>query len=182
MKGMVFTNFLEMVEELFGIDVVDTIIDASDLPSNGAYTAVGTYPHTEMVALLQNLEKETKVPISELLVTYGSYLFGKLAAGYPVMLTDCHSSRDLLLRLDGVVHVEVAKLYPDAQLPRFKALELPNGDLEMTYLSERHLEDLAEGLLRGSLVHFNDNATITRKPQADGSVVFKVCYDENAVT
>jgi pyruvate kinase len=179
MKGMVFTNFLDMVEELFGIDMVDTIIDASDLPSDGSYTAVGTYPHTEMVALLQSLEKETNVPIPELLVTYGTYLFGKLAAGYPMMLTDCQNSRDLLLRLDGVVHVEVAKLYPDAQLPRFQAVELPNGDLEMTYLSERHLEDLAEGLLRGSLIHFKNEATITREPNADGSVVFKVCYSKH---
>ncbi|MGZ0655071.1 heme NO-binding domain-containing protein [Coraliomargarita sp. W4R72] len=176
---MVFTNFLEMVEERFGIDMVDTIIDASDLPSKGAYTAVGTYPHTEMVALLQSLEKEVNVSIPELLVTYGIYLFAKLAAGYPMMLTDCHCSRDLLIRLDGVVHVEVAKLYPEAQLPRFETVELPNGDLEMTYLSERHLEDLAEGLLRGSLVHFNDKATITRHPQADGAVIFKVCYSEH---
>ncbi|HBR92854.1 MAG TPA: hypothetical protein DEA90_01670, partial [Opitutae bacterium] len=68
MKGMVFTNFLEMVEERYGIDMVDTIIDASDLPSNGAYTAVGTYPHTEMVSLLISLEKETGVTVSELLV------------------------------------------------------------------------------------------------------------------
>jgi pyruvate kinase len=182
MKGMVFTNFLEMVEERFGVDMVDTIIDNSDLPSEGAYTAVGTYPHTEMVALLQSLEKETGVAISELLVVYGTYLFGKLAAGYPVMLTDCHCSRDLLIRLDGVVHVEVAKLYPDAELPRFKTVELPNGDLEMTYLSDRHLEDLAEGLLTGSLVHFKDEATITRHPQADGSVIFKVCYAANTDT
>jgi hypothetical protein len=179
MKGMVFTNFLEMVEELYGFDLVDTIIDASDLSSDGAYTAVGTYPHTEMVALLQNLEKETKVPVPELLVTFGTYLFGKLASGYPEMLVDCHNSRELLLRLDGVVHVEVAKLYPDAQLPRFDTVELPNGDLEMTYLSARHLEDLAEGLLRGSLKHFKDEATITRELQTDDFVVFKVCYAES---
>jgi len=176
MKGMVFTNLLLMVEERFGIDMVDTIIDSSELPSKGAYTAVGTYPHTEMVALLESLEKETSISIPELLVSYGEYLFGKLAAGYPVMLTDCHCSRDLLIRLDGVVHIEVAKLYPDAELPRFQTVELANGDLEMTYLSARHLEDLAEGLLRGSLVYFKDPATITRHPQADGSIVFKVCY------
>lgn len=37
MKRMVFTNFLETVEHRFGIDMVDTIIDALKLPSNGAY-------------------------------------------------------------------------------------------------------------------------------------------------
>ena len=42
MKGIVFTEFLEMVEAQFGLDTVDAIIENSDLPSRGAYTAVGT--------------------------------------------------------------------------------------------------------------------------------------------
>ncbi len=179
MKGMVFTNFLDMVEQSFGMDTVDTIIEESNVPSEGVYTSVGTYPHTEMVSLLVALEKNTGIAIPKLLTTYGEYLFAKLAQAYPVMLEGCESSRDLLLRLDGVVHVEVAKLYPDAQLPRFEATELQNGDLEMLYLSDRHLEDLAEGLLRGSFVHFKDSAEITRAEQEDGSVMFTVRYQNS---
>ena len=45
MKGIVFTEFLEMVEDKFSADMVDDIIDDCDLASGGAYTAVGTYPH-----------------------------------------------------------------------------------------------------------------------------------------
>ena len=45
MKGMVFTELLDMVEDKFGIDMVDSIIEDADLPvSKGVYTAVGTYP------------------------------------------------------------------------------------------------------------------------------------------
>lgn len=42
MKGVVFTAFLEMVASQFSEDMVDDIIDAAQLPSGGAYTAVGT--------------------------------------------------------------------------------------------------------------------------------------------
>jgi len=51
MKGVVFTEFLDMVEAKFSADMVDDIIDDAKLASGGAYTAVGTYPHSEMVAL-----------------------------------------------------------------------------------------------------------------------------------
>ena len=32
MKGIVFTEFLEMVEDQFGLETVDDIIEAADLP------------------------------------------------------------------------------------------------------------------------------------------------------
>ena len=51
MKGVIFTEFLGMVADRFSEDMVDDIIEASDLPSGGAYTAVGIYDHGEIVAL-----------------------------------------------------------------------------------------------------------------------------------
>ena len=177
MKGMVFTNFLEMVEEKFSMDVVDTIIEESKVPSGGVYTTVGTYPHSEMVALLQALEKEVSIPIPDLLKVYGKHLFGKLATGYPALISDCSNSRDLLLKLDGVIHVEVKKLYPDAELPRFASTELPDGRLQMHYLSDRHMEDLAEGLLHGCFEHFNESVTMDRVPLEDGTVKFIIQYE-----
>ncbi len=52
MKGIVFTEFIEMVESKFGFDMMDDIIESANLPSGGIYTAVGTYDHTEMVQLV----------------------------------------------------------------------------------------------------------------------------------
>ncbi|MEO0509155.1 MAG: heme NO-binding domain-containing protein [Verrucomicrobiota bacterium] len=174
---MVFTNFLDMVEDKFGIETVDAIIEDSDIPSGGSYTAVGTYPHTEMVALLVSLEKAVSIPIPQLMKVYGEHLFGILANGYPVLLEGCETSRALLKKLDGVIHVEVQKLYPDAELPRFKAIEKPDGKLEMHYLSDRHMEDLAEGLLTGCFLHFNEKANITRESGYDETIVFTISYE-----
>ena len=55
MKGVVFTEFLDMVADRFSPDMVEDIIDDAQLPSGGAYTAVGTYPHEEMVAMADGL-------------------------------------------------------------------------------------------------------------------------------
>ena len=49
MKGIVFTEFLELVEDKFGLETVDEIIQKSDLESNGIYTSIGTYKFSEML-------------------------------------------------------------------------------------------------------------------------------------
>ena len=43
MKGMVFTNFMEMVESQWSLDMADSII--ADAQVSGAYTSIGNYPH-----------------------------------------------------------------------------------------------------------------------------------------
>ncbi len=60
MKGIVFTEFLEMVEDKFGLETVDSIIENSNLPSEGIYTSVGTYDFNEMVSLITSLHKKQK--------------------------------------------------------------------------------------------------------------------------
>ncbi|MBA2648463.1 MAG: hypothetical protein H0U75_02495 [Legionella sp.] len=42
MKGIILTEFLEMVEVMFTAEMVENIIEDANLPNNGAYTDVGT--------------------------------------------------------------------------------------------------------------------------------------------
>lgn len=174
MKGVVFTSFLEMVEEAHGIDMVDTLIDQSDLPSGGSYTAVGTYDHTEIVNLVVTLSKETKTEVPDLLKAFGKYLFGILIRSYPQFGEGISSSLDLLESIEEYIHVEVRKLYPDAELPRFECSRPKDGQLRMLYESSRHFEDLCEGLIQGAIDHYNETATIEREALPDEREVFLV--------
>lgn len=172
MKGIVFTSFLELVEEKFGYDMVDRILIASDLPSGGIYTSIGTYEHQEMVQLVTALSKETGVPVSDLLKTYGIHFFPVLSNGYPHFISDAKSAFDLLGSIEHHIHVEVIKLYPDAELPRFEIRQIDAQTLEMIYKSKRKLADLAEGLIRATFEHYHEQAQIERENLADdGSVV-----------
>ncbi len=74
MKGIVFREFIDMVEASFGDEMVDTIIEACDLESGGAYTAVGTYDHTELVQMVVALSGETGAPVPALVEAFGTYL------------------------------------------------------------------------------------------------------------
>jgi hypothetical protein len=92
MKGMVFTEFLEMVEEQFSPEIADRIVEAADLPSGGIYPAVGTYDHVEMLQLVTQLGQETGLAAPEVIQAFGKYLFGRFVASYPRFFTDVDST------------------------------------------------------------------------------------------
>lgn len=172
MKGVVFTEFLDMVEDKFGYQLVDTIIEEANLPSGGAYTSVGTYPHQEMVALVMGLHKHTQVPVSDLLKTYGKHLFGIFSKSYGHFFQDVQSAFAMLESIENYIHVEVKKLYPDAELPSFKTKRLEKNLLEMIYYSDRKMADLAEGLIESTFEHFNETVIIQKEIlENDGQVV-----------
>lgn len=174
MKGMVFTEFLEMVEDKFGLEVADRIINDSHLPSRGVYTAVGTYPHSEMYTLVGNLSKVSGISVPDLLKVYGEHLFTRFAVGYARFFEGINSTFDFLSQIENYIHVEVLKLYPDAELPRFEVSSHTPEKLELIYTSERKLSDFAFGLISGCLKHFREEDRITlnmKMLKEDGSVV-----------
>ena len=160
MKGLVFTEFMEMVEQTFSADMVDDIIEASDLPSGGAYTSIGTYPHSEMVTLVQSLSKQTGMPVPALVKAFGQYLFGRFVVLYPTFFTNSPDMFDFLDSIENYVHVEVRKLYPDAQLPTFETRREGSQKLIMIYRSQHPFATLAEGLIEGCINHYQTKAQI----------------------
>lgn len=163
MKGIVFTEFLEMVETKWGYEMVDDIIEASDLESNGIYTSVGTYHHSEVVQLLTNLSGKTKIDPALLLKAFGEYLFDTFLKSYPQFFQAEETAFDFLKSIDTHIHVEVLKLYPDATLPKFETEEQEDGTLIMTYKSERKMGALAEGLIEKAIEYYGHPHSIDKR-------------------
>ncbi len=170
MKGIVFTEFLEMVEGTFGPETADGIIEASSLSTGGAYTSVGTYDHHELLRLVGALSAATTQPPPALVKAFGKHLFVRFHAGFPGFFKGVDSAFEFLGRIDGHIHVEVRKLYPDAELPRFECRTLGPRQLEMIYTSSRPFADLAEGLIEGCGEHFRQPMTIERHVLQEGNV------------
>ena len=163
MKGIIFTEFVEMVESRFDPQMADRIIQAAHVPSGGAYTAVGTYDHGEMWSLVAELSKATEISAPELLRDFGQYLFGRFVLSHPRLFQGVRSSFDFLESLDSMIHREVRKLYPDAEVPHFDVLERTHTRMVLLYESARHFADLAEGLMHGCGAHFGERLTIARE-------------------
>jgi hypothetical protein len=172
MKGIVFTEFIDMVEEKFGLEVVDNIITKSKVESNGVYTAIGTYPHNEIIQLVTALSQEIDVPVRDLVKTYGRYLFGTFNKSYPAFFEKCDNAFDFLENVESYIHPEVKKIYPDAELPSFDSTRISETELEMIYSSPRKMFALADGLIEKTLVYYQQKGTVSHKLiKEDGSVV-----------
>lgn len=164
MLGVVFTEFMDLVEARFSAATVDSIIDRAALEHDGAYTAVGNYPHQEMVRLVVALSEHSGIALPDLLELFGHHLFGQLAASHPQMLAERPSLFDLLGRLDDTIHPEVLGLYPNAELPRFRTLERSARHLLLRYDSPRRMEALAKGLINGAADHYGVAIKVTLEP------------------
>ena len=98
MKGIVFREFITMVETQFSLETADAIIADSTLATGGAYTTVGTYPHEEMVELVSHLSTRTAIAIPDLLRAFGHYLFQRFTVIHADYITD-HTSALSVLRM-----------------------------------------------------------------------------------
>lgn len=172
MKGIVFTEFLELVEDKFGLEMVDKIITNSDLESKGIYTSVGTYSFSEMLQLISNLSNFTNISSDDLLLVYGEHFFSVLLRSYPDLIKKYSEPLDLLSSIENHIHVEVRKIYPDAELPSFEILEKSKDSLVMVYKSSRAMHHFGLGLMNKTFDHFNSRANIVlEKIKEDGTEV-----------
>lgn len=167
MKGIVFSQFIELAEATYSPEIVDEIITQCDLPSQGGYTAVGTYDHSELVKLVIALSDKTDTPIPDLMQLFGKQLLVTFTKAYPEFFSECSGVFSFLKTLDNHIHVEVRKLYPDAELPKFSYEEVGEDILIMEYHSERGFADLALGLLHGCVNHYNEKINITKDSLED---------------
>ena len=162
MKGIIFTELLEMAESTFSVSVVEDVLDSVELPSGGSYTSVGTYDHEELLAIVGQLSAQTGVPAGELVSAYGRYLFGRFTVLYPAMFADVECALDFIESVESHIHVEVRKLYSDAELPTIETTRTSDGDLEVFYRSRRPLADVAEALICGCIEHFGSRFDLQR--------------------
>ncbi|GAB4522579.1 MAG: heme NO-binding domain-containing protein [Roseibium sp.] len=178
MKGIVFTEFFDLVDETFGPAVTEaTIVDAG-LPNEGAYTGVGNYAAAEMQVLVECLSARTGVPVRDLLLSFGRHLLTAFSCNHAKYFDSCGHVFDLVESVEEQIHVDVRKLYPDAELPSLVPTREDDRTISLLYRSRRKMADLAEGLLLGAIDHFGDAVDLGRidLPEAEGEqcVCFKL--------
>jgi len=173
-KGIVFTEFMEMVEDKFAPETLEQIIDQAGLPNDGAYTCrhlrpPGVSSPNESVRLMLGLSQETKMPVARLVREFGRHLFGRFATLYALFFEGVNTAFAFLEAVDSHIHVKVRKLYPDAELPQFESEKLGPEKLSLVYRSTRALADLAEGLILGCIEHFRENIALAREDLSGGN-------------
>jgi hypothetical protein len=171
MKGVVFTEFLAFVEDTHGLATVDEILNNCKTETGGAYTAVGTYNASELFQMVAELSRLKSTHPTELVKAFGAHLFRYFTDSHAASLAYVHSTEQLLASVDQRIHVEVRKLFPDAELPSIQFRRLDDQTSEVIYRSTRPLADLAEGLILEAIAHYRDPIRCERNdlPPSDGT-------------
>jgi Haem-NO-binding len=164
MKGIIFNLLEEVVTTHIDEKTWDGILD--DAGASGVYTTLGNYPDPELTRLLGALSQRTGKSCQEALQWFGRLAMPFLAKRYPEFFTPHLGMRSFLLSLNDVIHAEVKKLYPGADVPVFE-FETPTGvagqdTLIIHYRSKRRLCALAEGFIAGASDHYQEQTKVTQ--------------------
>src|SRR5262245_1791293 len=171
MKGVILNEFTDFAESDFAAALTSRQLSGPD----GGWDANARYDPQALTGLIGRVSSATGIATPEVLRRFGTHLFGRFAALYPVFFLDGTSCLDFLAGIDTAIHGEVQKLYPDAEFPRFECARTTDR-LELTYRSELGLADLAEGLLLGCIAYFGEPMHLERTdPPGGGGRVARFC-------
>ncbi|MCG8356945.1 MAG: heme NO-binding domain-containing protein [Kiloniellales bacterium] len=160
MKGVVFTEFMNLVDAKFSPAVTEAVVEKAELPNGGAYTAVGTYDVAEMVRLVGCLSDETGLPAADLLYEFGRHLLWRFAALYPQYFEEAGSVFAFLDDIEDKIHVDVRKLYADTELPRFETAYPAADQMTLRYSSPRGLVKVCAGLIDATIEQFEESIEV----------------------
>lgn len=178
MKGIVFTELLDMAEQVIGEEAVDDILDSLDLANDGAFTGVGNYPCSDLMKIVQSVSDCTGIPGIDLQRKFGAWMHGRFVQTYPQFFEDKRSVLDMLDAIESEVHVEVRKLYPDAELPAFETKWMSQTHLQMAYRSQRPLVAFCHGLIEACALHFGRPAQVAINQISANEAVFDVQLEQ----
>lgn len=162
MKGIIFQLLEDVVTQQYGEDTWDALLDKAGI--EGAYTSLGSYPDEELMRLVGEASSALDTPPDAVVRWFGRGALPRLAERFPEFFTPHTSTRSFLLTLNDIIHVEVRKLYPGADVPVFDFDASSDDRLVMRYRSARNLCALAEGLIEGAAEHYGESVTI-EQPQ-----------------
>ncbi|PRY77199.1 heme-NO-binding protein [Yoonia maritima] len=176
MKGTVFVELIKMAEEAFGEDVVDDMLDKTDLENDGAFTTVGNYPCADLFKITKAFSYTSGLSEEELERRFGAWMLDHFGENYPHFFTGKPDSFAILEAINGEIQVEVRKLYPDAELPEFEITKKSAKHFEMTYSSQRPIAEFCHGLIEACVKRFGQTADIQRASALppDGSTTFQI--------
>lgn len=180
MKGVVFTEFLDLVEDGFGMPVADRVLTKT-CPIHQGFTSVGYYDYHDLLKMVGHLSEETGVEPRTLVHAFGKHMFQSFLTSNPEDFESVSGTFELLKRVEDVIHVEVLKIHADAELPKFSFPPAPENSLRMVYESKRPFADLAAGLIEASIEHFKEALVVERQdlegePGTRAEFLIKPCH------
>ena len=158
MKGVAYNILQEVVSRDYGEDTWDDLLERAGL--DGAYTSLGSYPDEDLMRLVAAASEALETPADDIIRWFGREALPVFRRSHGELFAAHESTRSFVLALNEIIHPQVRKLYPGADVPEFDFDTSSEEVLLMGYRSPRRLCAFAEGLLQGSAAHFGERVAI----------------------
>ena len=158
MKGIIFNILEQCVEREHGEETWDKLLESSDL--RGSYTSLGSYPDSQLYSLVRAASEMLGVAGDAVVRWFGKVACPIFAQWYEHFFAAHSDTRSFLFTLNDIIHPEVCKLYPGAEVPHFDFDNDEDGSLLVSYFSRRKLCSLAIGLMEGAAQWYGEDIHI----------------------
>ncbi|WP_299307724.1 heme NO-binding domain-containing protein [uncultured Croceicoccus sp.] len=159
MRGVVYTELVDFLDETGGPLFAEQVLSQADLPHGGAYSRIGYYPWEEAVQIVVAAADLSGNDVNALCRAFGEFLFGRFTVLYADIVSRYSSAQALLSHINAHIHQEVRVLYPESSPP--SVVTRNEGDtLVITYASHRPFAHIAHGLVAGAMKHFGDTRSL----------------------
>lgn len=173
MKGVIVNSLQSLVDEKFGHQRWEEILEKIGLNSDSFFLAIDDIDDATVLKALQAACDVLHVSQSQLADEFGDYWVNSYAPKfYKIYYMGITSARDFLLKMNDV-HQSVTKSMPNAHPPRFEYSSVSDSKLIMKYDSQRGLFDVMIGLIKGVGRHYKENLTLRQLPDNQVEITFK---------
>lgn len=154
MKGVIFNLLEDLVRKEFGDGEWARVLQDADL--DGTFTSTTTYPDTALRRLIAEVGKRAQKTPGEALQWFGRHAMPLLHSIYPGFFDSQTSARSFVLTLNDIIHPEVRRQFPGAEVPWFDFDDSSPNELVVGYQSPRKLCLLAHGFIEGAADYYGE--------------------------
>ena len=177
MKGIVLNVLEELVRREFGDPEWNRVLQDADV--DGAFTSLDTYPDAVLRKLVAAVGKRAHKTPGEALQWFGRHAMPLLASQFAHLFAAQTSTRSFILTLNDIIHPEVRRLYPGADVPVFDFDTSTPDALTLGYHSPRKLCALAHGFIEGAADHYGETVDVEQSEcmhRGDAKCVFHLRF------
>ena len=95
MKGIVFDMLRDMVEDRFGLEGWQAVLDHAR--SDGLYISTETYADEELLSLVAAASEVSQIEAEQLVYAFGQFMVVEFYQRFPQYYDQCHGLIDFLL-------------------------------------------------------------------------------------
>lgn len=163
MRGVFFTELLDLVEARHGVLGVERVREAALAPRARAYTAAGSYDYDELERLIAAAAAALAMTANALKTELGAVMMRRLMHDMPFALNGCDDALAAAGRIAELAPQWFRSTHDDEQAPSLVFSRLSDEVVAVDYRSRYPFADVAEGSLRALAALFAEPVDLVRQ-------------------